>query len=114
MSEIYSLNGQELQRYQPNRYPFLMIDRVTSVSPGIYAEGFKNLTNNEWFFPKHFEGNPNMPGALQLVRNIVHKHAGFAPFPHLLHTVATNHQRFPDWWTTFVHRIGALIAWDIL
>ena len=66
MSEIYSLNGQELQRFQPNRYPFLMIDRVTSVSPGIYAEGFKNLTNNEWFFPKHFEGNPNMPGALQL------------------------------------------------
>tara|TARA_B100000212_G_C27171082_1_gene446095 strand:+ start:80 stop:541 length:462 start_codon:yes stop_codon:yes gene_type:complete len=66
MAEIFSLNAQELQRYQPNRYPFLMIDRVTAVKPGIYAEGYKNLTNNEWFFPKHFEGHPNMPGALQL------------------------------------------------
>ena len=66
MAEVYSLDAQELQKYQPNRYPFLMIDRVTEVKPGSYAEGYKNLTNNEWFFPKHFEGHPNMPGALQL------------------------------------------------
>ena len=62
----FSLNSLELQSFQPNRYPFLMIDRVIEVSPGAYAKGFKNLTNNEWFFPKHFEDNPNMPGALQL------------------------------------------------
>ncbi len=62
----FSLNAIELQKFQPNRYPFLMIDKVTEVSPGEYARGYKNLTNNEWFFPKHFEGNPNMPGALQL------------------------------------------------
>ena len=43
-----------------------MIDRVVSVSPGKFAKGYKNLTNNEWYFPKHFEGHPNMPGALQL------------------------------------------------
>ena len=66
MEKIFSLSGEELQRYQPNRYPFLMIDRVTEVSPGKYAYGYKNLSNNEWFFPKHFKGNPNMPGALQL------------------------------------------------
>ena len=65
MSKI-SLNALELQEYQPNRYPFLMIDRVVELIPGDYASGFKNLTNNEWYFPKHFEGNPNMPGALQL------------------------------------------------
>ena len=65
MSKI-SLNALELQEYQPNRYPFLMIDRVVELIPGDYATGFKNLTNNEWYFPKHFEGNPNMPGALQL------------------------------------------------
>ena len=28
--------------------------------------GYKNLSNNEWFVPIHFENNPNMPGALQL------------------------------------------------
>ena len=43
-----------------------MIDSVTKVSPGIFAEGFKNFTWNEWFFPIHFKGNPNVPGALQL------------------------------------------------
>ena len=43
-----------------------MIDHVEEVIPGKSAKGFKNLTNNEWFFPKHFPGEPNMPGALQL------------------------------------------------
>ena len=66
METNFSLNAIELQKYQPNRYPFLMIDYVTDVLPGKYAIGYKNLTNNEWFFPKHFVGHPNMPGALQL------------------------------------------------
>jgi 3-hydroxyacyl-[acyl-carrier-protein] dehydratase len=64
--EPFSLDEVALQDYQPNRYPFLMIDRVTEVLPGKYAKGFKNLTLNEWYFPKHFPGAPNMPGALQL------------------------------------------------
>ena len=64
--QIICLVGQELLDYQPNRYPFLMIDRVTECLPGKYCKGYKNLTNNEWFFPKHFPEAPNMPGALQL------------------------------------------------
>ena len=43
-----------------------MIDHVTKVSPGKFADGYKNFPNNEWFFPIHFPGNPNVPGALQL------------------------------------------------
>ncbi len=62
----FKLNYEELKEYQPNRYPFLMIDFVEEVMPGKYAKGYKNLTNNEWYFPKHFPGAPNMPGALQL------------------------------------------------
>ena len=62
----FSLNSVELQEYQPNRYPFLMIDYVNEVIPGKSANGFKNLTLNEWYFPDHFPGAPNMPGALQL------------------------------------------------
>lgn len=61
-----SLNCFELQDYQPNRYPFLMIDYVSIVKPGKLAEGYKNFTNNEWFFPIHFPNRPNVPGALQL------------------------------------------------
>ena len=64
--EAFSLNAVELLDYQPNRYPFLMIDCVTRVEPGVMADGYKNLTNNEWYFPQHFPGAPNMPGALQL------------------------------------------------
>lgn len=62
----FSLNSVELLEYQPNRYPFLMIDHVDEVIPGSSAKGFKNLTMNEWYFPNHFPGAPNMPGALQL------------------------------------------------
>ena len=65
-SNQFSLNSYELLDYQPNRYPYLMIDFVTCVEPGKFAHGYKNLSNNEWFFPKHFPGHPNFPGALQL------------------------------------------------
>ncbi len=63
---VFSLNGQQLQEFQPNRYPFLMIDYVEAVLPGRYAHGYKNLSLNEWYFPMHFPGHPNMPGVLQL------------------------------------------------
>lgn len=66
MSEGFKLNYIELLEYQQNRYPYLMIDFVEEVIPGKSAKGFKNLTNNEWFFPPHFPGAPNMPGALQV------------------------------------------------
>lgn len=61
-----SLSPVELLAFQPNRYPFLMIDAVTDYQPGRFATGFKNLTWNEWYFPVHFDGAPNLPGALQL------------------------------------------------
>ena len=44
----------------------MLIDRVTEVLPGKYAKGYKNLTNNEWYFPNHFPGASNMPGCLQI------------------------------------------------
>ena len=62
----FVLNAEELKRFQPNRYPFLMIDYVTDVVPGVHAKGYKNLSNNEWYFPVHFPDGPNKPGALQL------------------------------------------------
>lgn len=64
--EGFSLDCVKLQEFQQNRYPYLMIDHVDEVIPGKSARGYKNLTLNEWFFPAHFPGAPNMPGALQL------------------------------------------------
>ena len=42
-----------------------MIDYVDEVLPGKYARGYNNMTLNQWFFPVHFSGGPNMAGALQ-------------------------------------------------
>jgi UDP-3-O-[3-hydroxymyristoyl] N-acetylglucosamine deacetylase/3-hydroxyacyl-[acyl-carrier-protein] dehydratase len=54
-----------IQRILPHRYPFLLIDRITHFNENS-IEGYKNITINEPFFQGHFEGNPIMPGVLQL------------------------------------------------
>jgi 3-hydroxyacyl-[acyl-carrier-protein] dehydratase len=35
---------------------------VSLVTPGLSAEGHKNFSFNEWFFPAHFEDEPVVPG----------------------------------------------------
>lgn len=59
------LNRTQIIKIQKNRDPYLLIDHATRVIPGKYAEGFKILKNNEWFFKVHWPGDPNMPGMLQ-------------------------------------------------
>jgi 3-hydroxyacyl-[acyl-carrier-protein] dehydratase len=50
----------------PQRYPFLMIDRVLDVEPGKYAIAIKNVSVNEGFIQGHFPEKAIMPGALIL------------------------------------------------
>ena len=47
-------------------YPLLLLDGVTHIESKKYCKAFKNLTYNEWFFPKHFPKQPIMPGSLQI------------------------------------------------
>ena len=53
-----------IKRIIPHRYPFLLIDKVTGIEPGVRATGIKNVTANEPHFEGHFPGRPIMPGVL--------------------------------------------------
>jgi 3-hydroxyacyl-[acyl-carrier-protein] dehydratase len=64
--EPITLDLQGIHEYQQNRAPFLFVDRASEIIPGVSAKGYKNLTMNDWFFPVHFPGDPNMPGMLQV------------------------------------------------
>ncbi|MDP8926566.1 MAG: 3-hydroxyacyl-ACP dehydratase FabZ [Actinomycetota bacterium] len=48
----------------PHRYPFLLVDRIEEIEPGVRAVGVKNVTQNEPFFEGHFPDYPVMPGVL--------------------------------------------------
>ena len=56
----------EILQYLPHRYPFLLLDRVLSFTPGQTLTALKNVTYNEPFFPGHFPQRPIMPGVLIL------------------------------------------------
>lgn len=63
---LKNLDPIEIQKYQQNRYPCFFVDFIEEVVPGKYAKGYKNFTYNEWFFPAHFEDEPNVPGFIQI------------------------------------------------
>jgi 3-hydroxyacyl-[acyl-carrier-protein] dehydratase len=48
----------------PQRYPFLMVDRIINMRGDESAIGIKNVTINEPQFLGHFPGNPVFPGVL--------------------------------------------------
>jgi 3-hydroxyacyl-[acyl-carrier-protein] dehydratase len=62
----FSFGIPEIMSYQQNRYPLLFVDKITEVVPGKFAKGEKAFTFNEWYFPAHFEGDPNVPGFVQI------------------------------------------------
>jgi 3-hydroxyacyl-[acyl-carrier-protein] dehydratase len=64
MTDPIRLDINEILRFLPHRYPFLLVDRVLECIPGETIRALKNVTFNEPYFPGHFPGRPVMPGVI--------------------------------------------------
>ena len=60
------LEAAEIMRILPHRYPFLLVDRIVELEPGVRAVGIKQVTANEPQFTGHFPERPIMPGVLMV------------------------------------------------
>lgn len=60
------LGIKEIQEIIPHRHPFLLIDCIEELEPGVRAVGYKSITYNEPQFNGHFPQEPVMPGVLMI------------------------------------------------
>jgi 3-hydroxyacyl-[acyl-carrier-protein] dehydratase len=57
-------NVMEIQNILPHRYPFLLVDRIITLEPGVMIEGYKNVSISEPVFQGHFPDHPIYPGVM--------------------------------------------------
>jgi 3-hydroxyacyl-[acyl-carrier-protein] dehydratase len=58
-----TLDFEEIKKLIPQRFPFIMIDKVVHMEPGKEAIAVKNISGNDIFFLGHFPEKAVMPGA---------------------------------------------------
>jgi 3-hydroxyacyl-[acyl-carrier-protein] dehydratase len=60
------MDVMDIQKILPHRYPFLLVDRVTELSPKEAITAYKNVSISEPVFEGHFPGHPIYPGVMIL------------------------------------------------
>jgi 3-hydroxyacyl-[acyl-carrier-protein] dehydratase len=58
------LGRAEIEAILPHREPFLLIDEVIELEPGVRVVARKEVRPEEWYLQGHFPGRPIMPGVL--------------------------------------------------
>lgn len=66
MSERINLDINKILQILPHRFPMVMVDRVTRITPFESIEGHKSVAFNEPWFQGHYPRRPIMPGVLIL------------------------------------------------
>lgn len=66
MSFTPPLGRREIEQILPHRDPFLLLDEVLELEPGVRVVARKLVREDEWYLRGHFPGRPIMPGVLMV------------------------------------------------
>ncbi len=56
----------QIEEILPHRDPFLLLDEVTLIEPGVRVVARKRVREDEWYLAGHFPHRPIMPGVLMV------------------------------------------------